>query len=126
MAEEIVAADESIKVGNLDPLKDLVEPEEIPELEETLDAVLATKDFDTADLDAGREYVMNYVTFTHLAEGEELEGGHAEEGHEEAEQEEAVEVDEIEVEKSTTNWFSWGLVGLFFITTIIGFTRKKV
>ncbi|SIN84158.1 hypothetical protein SAMN05878443_0081 [Carnobacterium alterfunditum] len=125
MAEEIVAADESIKIGNLDPLKDLVESEEIPELEESLSDVLATKDFDTADLDAGREYVMNYVTFTHLAEGEELEGGHVEEGHEEAEQEEAVEVDEIEVEKSTTNWFSWGLAGLFFITTIIGFTRKK-
>ena len=129
MAEEIVAADESIEVGNLDPLKELVESEKIPELEESLNEVLATKDFDTDDLDAGREYVMNYVTFTHMAEGEELEGGHVEESHEEAEQEEVeqedAEVDEIKVEKATTNWLSWGLAGLFFITTIIGFTRKK-
>jgi hypothetical protein len=30
---------------------------------------MATKDFTTQDIDAGREYVESYVTFIHFVEG---------------------------------------------------------
>lgn len=54
MEEAIVAADRSIATGTLSPLEELVEPELMPQLEEAFEDVLATKDFDTSNVDAGR------------------------------------------------------------------------
>lgn len=128
---EIAAADKSIEVGNLDPLEGVVEPDLMPHLEEAFTKLMATKEFDIDDVEAGREYVMNYVIFTHLAEGEE----HAEEPLDhKAEVDEGHEIETVkvagestitEVEQANTNWLSWGLAALFFVTTIIGFSRKK-
>ncbi|GMA80445.1 hypothetical protein GCM10025880_68630 [Methylorubrum aminovorans] len=43
-------------------------------VEEVFTDLLETKDFEIADTEAGREYVEDYVTFTHL-----FEEGHEEE-----------------------------------------------
>lgn len=114
-AKEIAAADESIEVGNLEPFKGIVEEEKIAELEESFEKVLATKNFEVSDVEAGREYVEAYVTFTHLAEdkhGEEEE--HAEEAAHEAE--------DISV-GTPNNWLPWTLAGIFFITNIIAHVK---
>ena len=117
MEEAIVAADRSIATGTLSPLEELVEPELMPQLEEAFEDVLATKDFDTSNVDAGREYVMNYVTFTLLAEGEEheVENAKAAGGH----------IDP-ETEEPKASWLPWGLAGTFFVTTIAGFLKRRV
>lgn len=132
MEEAIVAADRSIATGTLSPLEELVEPELMPQLEEAFEDVLATKDFDTSNVDAGREYVMNYVTFTHLAEGEE---------HEEADLHPTAQTDDLhevenakaagghidpETEEPKASWLPWGLAGTFFVTTIAGFLKRRV
>ena len=86
-------------------------------MEEAFEDVLATKDFDTSNVDAGREYVMNYVTFTLLAEGEE---------HEVENAKAAGEHIEPETEEPKASWLPWGLAGTFFVTTIAGFLKRRV
>lgn len=131
MEEVIAAADESIRLENLTPFEGIVEDEKVAELEDSFNQVLATKDFDVNDVDAGRQYVSAYVTFTHLAEGE-----HAEEGeHHDAETlnheteheiaEEAIVLNDSKEETTSMTWISWLLAGVFFITTIIGFSKKR-
>lgn len=68
---KVVAADESIAIGNMFPLKGLVSETEYHELEEKFDRAMALKDFDINDVEAAREYVEAYVTFFKMAEGEE-------------------------------------------------------
>lgn len=132
MEEAIVAADRSIATGTLSPLEELVEPELMPQLEEAFEGVLAAKDFDTSNVDAGREYVMNYVTFTHLAEGEEHEEADL---HPTAQTDDLNEVEnakaagehiELETEEPKASWLPWGLAGTFFVTTIAGFLKRRV
>lgn len=149
MEEVVIAADKSIEVGNLSPLKELVPAAIMPELQERLDKVLATIDFDVDDVNAGREHIEAYVQFFHLAEegdkhgeehGESQEAETSEGVHEDADASDNAhdEVDkskdnedvEASVEahneavKSTTPWIPWGLAGLFFMTTLIAIFKK--
>lgn len=83
--EKVVAADRAIAEESLAPLEPLVSGDELPELRERFERVLATKDFDVDDLAAARGYIAAYVAFFHLAEGEghghEPHGSHREHGH---------------------------------------------
>ncbi|GGI48491.1 hypothetical protein BCL57_003215 [Agromyces flavus] len=72
---KVVAADRCIAEGDLAALEALVPGEQLPELRNRFDRVLATKDFDVDDLAAARAYIAAYVAFFHLAEGDEH--GHA-------------------------------------------------
>lgn len=137
--EKVLAADESIAVGNLSPLENLVEEEQKTELQERFENVMTLKDFDVNDVEAGREYIEAYVKFFKFAEGEEEHGeahgeeaAHGEEtanGEETIHEEEATEsqdetnevvTSEVTAEESTTtNWLPWSLAGLFLVTTIV-------
>jgi len=68
--EKILAADQSIDIGNLSPLADMVSKEDLPELTERFDRVMSLKNFDVNDEVAGREYIEAYVRFFKFAEGE--------------------------------------------------------
>ncbi len=65
------AADESLALGIMDPLVDLVPQADLPELQERFEIALELKDFDENDVAAGRRYIDAYVSFFKLAEGEE-------------------------------------------------------
>ena len=78
--EKVKAADKSIEVGNLSPLEGLLEKEKMPELKERFERVMALKNFDVNNVEAGREYIEAYVMFFKFAEGEEEHHG-AVEGH---------------------------------------------
>lgn len=78
--EKILAADKSIEIGNLSPLKGLVPKELIPELEKRFNKVMSLKNYDANNIKAGRAYIESYVQFFKFAEGEEE--GHAASGHE--------------------------------------------
>lgn len=144
--EKVLAADESIAVGNLTPLEGLIEEEKMPELQERFDKVMTLKDFDVNDLEAGREYIEAYVMFFKFAEGEEdghhaagaygeeavdahteetSEDAHSEETTEDAHNEETdVDASTKEVkETSSTNWIAWTLAGIFFVTTIVSHVK---
>ena len=69
--EKILAADKSIELGNLSPLKGLVPNESIPALEKRFNKVMSLKDYDVNNITAGRAYVEAYVQFFKFAEGEE-------------------------------------------------------
>ncbi|MDR7855243.1 DUF6448 family protein [Tissierella sp.] len=128
----VIAADESIAIGDLSPMEGLIEEERMQELEERFDNAMALKDFDVNDVEAGREYIEAYVKFFKFAEGEEDHhgevGGHEEAGHSEEEtathEEEAVETHSKEVaSENNKNWLPWSLAGLFLITTIISHVK---
>lgn len=69
--ERVLAADKSIEVGNLSPLKGIIPAERISELTERFEKVMALKNFDPNNLEAGRAYIEAYVGFFKFAEGEE-------------------------------------------------------
>jgi len=69
--EKVLAADRSIEIGNLTPLKDKIAADDIPELTELFDKVMSLKNFDVNNIEAGREYIEAYVQFFKFAEGEE-------------------------------------------------------
>jgi hypothetical protein len=75
--ERVAAADRCVAEGRLEPLRALVLPGQVPELEARFERVLATRGFDVDDLAAARAYVAAYVAFFHLAEGEEHAHGAA-------------------------------------------------
>ncbi|TSA38553.1 MAG: hypothetical protein D4R64_02575 [Porphyromonadaceae bacterium] len=77
--EKVLAADKSIEVGNLSPLKGLVSEKDMPELTERFEKVMSLKNFNVNNVEAGREYIEAYVQFFKFAEGE-VEG-HAAHGH---------------------------------------------
>jgi hypothetical protein len=68
--KKILAADKSISLGNLSPLKTLVPEDKFEELKKRFDKVMSLKLFDVNNLQAGRKYVEAYVQFFHFAEGE--------------------------------------------------------
>ncbi len=72
----VIAADEAIASGRIDPLVGAVPGERLPELERRLHDALEVKDFPPDDVAAGRRYVAAYVRFFKYAEGEEHEHGH--------------------------------------------------
>ena len=82
--ERVKAADRSIEEGNLKPLEHLVDRDKQAELERRFQRVMAIRDFDVNNLEAGREYIEAYVQFFKFAEGEEDEhhGVHGHGGHE--------------------------------------------
>lgn len=80
--EKVAAADKSIEIGNLSPLKGLVSHEELHALEEKFQKAIALKEFDVNDLAAARTYVEAYVSFFKMAEGEEHNHGQHGHGHE--------------------------------------------
>ena len=69
--ERVKAADQSIALGNLEPLKGLVEPDKWPELQRRFQKVMSLKDFDVNRVKEGREYIEAYVQFFKFAEGED-------------------------------------------------------
>lgn len=78
--ERVLAADESVAKGNLSPLEGMVSKDDMPELTKRFEKVMALKDFDVNNVEAGREYIEAYVQFFKYAEGE-VEA-HATEGQE--------------------------------------------
>lgn len=72
--ETVKAADQSIALGNLTPLKNLVPEGNKPELEKRFAQAMSLKNFDANDVEAGRKYVEAYIRFFKFAEGEAEEG----------------------------------------------------
>lgn len=72
----VTAADKSIEMGNMTPLKGLVSEEKYHVLQEKFDKAMALKDFNINDVEAARAYVHAYVVFFKAAEGEEHDHGH--------------------------------------------------
>lgn len=104
--EVVAAADESIEVGNLGPIKELHEegliPEErMSEIEERFEKVMSLKDYDVNDLEEGREYIESYVGFFKYAEGEEEGHGAGAHGKEAADAHETEAKHETETKKKT-------------------------
>lgn len=75
--EKILAADKSLEIGNLSPLKGSIPEKDMPELKERFQKAMSLKDFDVNNVPAGREYIEAYVQFFKFAEGEEAEAHHA-------------------------------------------------
>lgn len=125
--ERVLAADESIAAGNLSPLANMIEKEKLPELTERFETVMALKDFDVNDVEAGREYIEAYVKFFKFAEGEEDEAHGADAHAAEAEPEvaTAVVVPESANTDKASPWIPWSLAGLFFVTTVIAHIKHK-
>lgn len=74
---QVVAADEALESGSIDPLRGLVADERWEELEHRFDRAVALKDFDVDDLAAAREYMEAYVSFFKYAEGHDHDDHHA-------------------------------------------------
>jgi hypothetical protein len=66
---QVVAAEEALSLGRIDPLRGLVDEERWDELERRFDQAVALKSFDVDDLAAAREYMEAYVSFFKYAEG---------------------------------------------------------
>jgi hypothetical protein len=79
--EKILAADKSIELGNLSPLRDIVPGEMLAGLESRFNKVMSLRNFDVNNVAAGREYIEAYVQFFKFAEGEEEEDGKPESDH---------------------------------------------
>lgn len=79
--EKIQAADKSIELGNLSPLKNFVPAKKTKELNKLFDKVMSLKNFDVNNVKAGREYVEAYVQFFHFAEGEAEQNNHGRSEH---------------------------------------------
>ena len=73
---QVVAADEALELGRIDPLRGLVADGRWAELERRFDVAVALKDFDVDDLPAAREYMEAYVSFFKYAEGHDHEHDH--------------------------------------------------
>jgi NAD+--asparagine ADP-ribosyltransferase len=77
--KKILAADKSLALGDLAPLKDLVPKSKLAELKKRFDKAMSLKNYDVNDVPAGRQYVEAYVQFFHFAENEgEHNPGHME------------------------------------------------
>ncbi len=133
--EKVLAADESIEIGNLSPLENLIEEEKMPELKERFERVIELKNFDVNNVEEGREYIEAYVKFFKFAEGEEDHHGEAvETAHGTADNHSEEEASHEAVEASTQaadeksaniNWISWALAGVFFVTTLVSHIKLK-
>ena len=68
--DKVLAADESIEIGNLSPLKEMVSKDKLQELTKRFNKVMSLKNFDVNNVTAGREYIEAYVQFFKFAEDE--------------------------------------------------------
>ena len=69
MGPAIPAADRALTSGDLAPLTNLLVEQMRTGLSERYKQIMASKNFKTQDIDAGREYVEKYVRFIHYVEG---------------------------------------------------------
>lgn len=69
--EKILAADKSLEIGDLSPLKNKIPADDMAELKKRFEKALSLKNFAVNDVAAGREYIEAYVQFFKFAEGEE-------------------------------------------------------
>jgi hypothetical protein len=132
--EKVLAADKSIEVGNLSPLENMIEKDKMPELQERFEKVMALKNFDVNDVEAGRKYIEAYVKFFKFAEGEEDEAHGAADAHGAVDTHDTVDTHEAAniadsheagEEESSTDWIPWTLAGLFFVTTVVALVKLK-
>ena len=68
--DKVLAADKSIEIGNLSPLKNMVSKDILQELTKRFNKVMSLKNFDVNNVAVGREYIEAYVQFFKFAEGE--------------------------------------------------------
>jgi hypothetical protein len=68
--EKIKAADKSIAVGNLSPLRGMISKDKSAELTKKFEKVMSLKTFEVNNVTAGRNYIEAYVQFFRFAEGE--------------------------------------------------------
>ncbi|NMD71564.1 LysM domain-containing protein [Bacillus sp. DNRA2] len=127
--EMILAADESIEVGDLSPLEKLMPKDKLPELKERFDKVQSLKNFDVNNVKEGREYIEAYVSFFKFAEGEEE--GHTAEGsahtstdaHDTEDQNTSAATSEKapsdHKEANSLPLIPWSAAGVLFVTTLI-------
>lgn len=78
VAPQVVAADQALDGGDIDPLRGLIAEERWEELERRFDRAVALKDFDVDDLVAARNFMQAYVSFFKYAEGHDHDHQHAE------------------------------------------------
>jgi hypothetical protein len=64
----IPLADQVVSTATVDPLVDLLTQETRNGLTERFNHLISLRDYSTADVEAGREYVQAYVAFIHYAE----------------------------------------------------------
>jgi hypothetical protein len=64
----IPAADEAVRVGSVEPVRQLLTVAIQERLRQQFGEVMATKTFEPADVAAGRAYVKAYVEFIHFVE----------------------------------------------------------
>jgi hypothetical protein len=102
----ILAADTAIKTNNFEVLDPYVSEEIHEEAVEHFEYVMALKNFEVADIDAGRKYVHAYVEFTHFIESGGME-------HHEEEHEEEHEINHEDIWSS--NVLPWSLVVILVI-----------
>ncbi len=114
--EKVLAADKSIEVGNLSPLKGKIPKKNLPELTERFEKVMSLKNFDVNNVEAGREYIEAYVQFFKFAEGE-VDGHNAHSHVSEGNTAAGVHGSETHTEASGhASHIPWILSGFFFIT----------
>ena len=77
----IPAADLALESGDVAPLTALLVDRMRTGLTDRFNAAIASRKFGLRDLDAGREYVANYVTFLHYVEGRYEAATRRVEGH---------------------------------------------
>lgn len=125
--EKVLAADKSIELGNLSPFENLIEEDKISELTERFNNVMALKEYDVNDVNAGRKYIEAYVEFFKFAEGEEDEAHGATDAHTTVDTNEDAAVAETHKaeEVSYAYWIPWALAVLFFVTTVAAHIKIK-
>jgi hypothetical protein len=64
--EKVLAADKSIEIGNISPLKSKVSKDDMPELTKLFDKVMSLRNFDINNIEAGRDYIEAYVQFSQV------------------------------------------------------------
>ncbi|MDO9496691.1 MAG: DUF6448 family protein [Nocardioides sp.] len=74
---QVVAADQALERGSVDPLRGLVADERWEELERRFHRAVALKGFDVDDLTAARDFMDAYVSFFKYAEGHDHAHDHA-------------------------------------------------
>lgn len=79
----IPAADKALAEGKVDPLVKLLVDAAREGIRERFQDVSAKKNFDAADVEAGREYVKAYVGYVHYVERLYETAAHSAEGHDE-------------------------------------------
>lgn len=77
----VVAADQALVDGDLEPLRALVPSERFEKLAKRFEVARAKRDFPVDDVPAGREFVAAYVSYFTFAEGHDHEHTHVHAHH---------------------------------------------